>query len=299
MHEAIAIDQRLTVVLECRSGDGAAAREDVFFGEDAENGVHGLDDACIVERNLVEDPLVIHIGTVLTKNHVFDPVGVGPASCLTGLDAEAKSLGAASGGDRVNQCAELVEGGWNLVASVGECLRLVPDEGLEVGRAGHTVLDTVDIAEDVPGVAPVGGGGCCCLVVQRLQHAIAGEASELSGPREERDVRRVATFDLGVDIGFPVGVADLGDCNAVGVAPYVKCGLDGSSFALVALGSGDRDFGLAFDSRSIGAFGLFGRCGCCFAARSIIVGTACCGNERKCNWDSCRLDPALVHRASP
>jgi hypothetical protein len=171
--------------------------------------------------------------------------------------------------------------------------------GLEVGRAGNAVLDTVDIAEDVPGVAPVGGRGRCGVVVQRLQHAIAGEASELAGLREERDVRRVAAFDLRVDVGLPVGVADIGDGDAVGIAPHVECGLDGSSFAFVAFGPGDRDFGLALGRRlfSLG-FGCDG-CSCVFAAACIIVATACCGNQRKCNRDSCQLEPTLVHRASP
>ena len=92
------------------------------------------------------DPLVVHVLAVDAHHEVFEPVGDRPAGGDTGLDADAP-WDAAIGDDLVGQCGQFLEGGRDLVALVGERLRAVPHQGLDVGSGGNAVDLAIDRCE--------------------------------------------------------------------------------------------------------------------------------------------------------
>ena len=70
--------------------------------------------------------------------------------------------------------------------------------------------------------------------------AVACEIGKLAGLREDRNIRGIATLDLDVDLGLPVGGTEVGDLNAVFLTPGTENFLDCSSFVLVTFGVQSR-----------------------------------------------------------
>ncbi len=245
------------------------------------------------------DPAVVDLGAVLTQDHLLDPVGVGPARGLTRLDANAQGLGArAVVGHRLDEREEVGEGRGDLVAGVREGARLIPDERLHVGLDRHAVGGAVNDAELVPRVRPV------VLreseVGDRDHVASAGEVGELAGLREDRDVGRVATLDLRVDLRFPVGAAEVGHLDAVGLTPGSEDLLKGPSLLFRALGTGHQDLGLALGGRLIGRLlrgsRLISRCFCCV---SVVIATASRGHERQTHEHRAETAHSCLLHVSP
>ena len=288
MHEALPVDERLTIVLECRGGDRAARGEDVLRGPQIDDGLHCRDDLGVVERDLVADPLVVDVATGLAEDHFLDPVGEGPASSRPGFDTDAQRLRATGSSHLVDECGELVERGRDLVAGFFEGGGLVPDERLEVGLGRDAVLRAVDVAVDLEVLVPVLIEGGIHLVGQCNDRAITREVGELAGLREERDVRRIPAFDLGGDVRFPVGVTGVLDRQVDGFAPGVERVVDRGDGRIVTLGSGECDGGAtevlrpasgggAIGGGAIGGGAIGGRVSA--ARTAVTVASACCGYE--------------------
>src|SRR5207253_8780206 len=100
-----------------------------------------------------------------------------PTSGNTGLDADAPR-GAAVLDDLIRQCGQLLEGGGDLVALVGERLGAVPHQRLDVGTCRHAVDLAVDGGELWPTGDVVSRDGFRQIIREREQLVLLDEIKE-------------------------------------------------------------------------------------------------------------------------
>ena len=114
------LDERTVISTSSLARSGCFDEFDVVVAPEVDHCLHRLLDLVRAEAQIASDPLVVHVAAVLAEHHLFNPVGEGPAGCLTGLDANAQRSGAVGGSDLVDERGEFVERGRHAVASIRE-----------------------------------------------------------------------------------------------------------------------------------------------------------------------------------
>ncbi len=212
---AAIVEHRLWRVADPLGVDVGVAAEDVVRVEpDALHDRCGLENLRIVERDLVVDPLLVHLDGCGSQQDILEPVRSHPTGCIAMFDADAPGL-AAVGDDLVAQSDQLIPGFWNLVACVGKRLNGIPNERLGVALE----VDAVHVAVVRGLVGPCRAVVRCDLVgvdplAQIHEIALLGERVHETGLGDLGDIRRVATFDPDRQHGLIVGDAVVLDVDS-------------------------------------------------------------------------------------
>ena len=110
-----------------------------------------------------------------------------------------------------------------------QCLAGEQHHLLAFGLDRDRVLGAVDIAKGCERVAVVLVQDCQDVIGQRREEVLPGEVRDLSGLREDRNVRRVAACRLGVDQVGEVTCTGVLNVDARRRREHVECSLHGSS----------------------------------------------------------------------
>ena len=194
--------------------------------------LHGLHDGWIRPRDLVGDEqLVVRLGAGDPDVDVLEPVGERPS--VHPAERQRYLAVVDVGGDDVQ---ELVERVGRVVPEGFERRRLVPEGALRVRRGEQAVQLSVERpqVEDALGVVGVDAAHVHAEVREREGDTVVDELLHDAGPRDQRDVGRVAAGDARRQHGRQVslarvahrypgglgeGVEHLEEAGLLGVAP--------------------------------------------------------------------------------